>query len=120
RLGVHRPGTCEAGNVAGIAQLVERHLAKVEVAGSNPVARSADVAQLVERLPSKQDVAGSTPVIRSRSASRAQPLRKWRNWLAHRSPKPAVVGSNPTFRAKSPNERGRGPSGVSHSGNCTW
>ena len=28
------------GLVAGIAQLVERNLAKVEVAGSNPVSRS--------------------------------------------------------------------------------
>ena len=26
--------------VAGVAQLVERHLAKVQVAGSNPVSRS--------------------------------------------------------------------------------
>ena len=30
----------EQGGFAGIAQLVERNLAKVEVAGSNPVARS--------------------------------------------------------------------------------
>ena len=28
------------GHFAGIAQLVERHLAKVNVAGSNPVSRS--------------------------------------------------------------------------------
>ncbi len=28
------------GDIAGIAQLVERNLAKVEVAGSNPVSRS--------------------------------------------------------------------------------
>jgi hypothetical protein len=27
--------------VAGVAQLVERHLAKVQVAGSNPVSRSS-------------------------------------------------------------------------------
>jgi hypothetical protein len=28
------------GSLAGVAQLVEHHLAKVRVAGSNPVARS--------------------------------------------------------------------------------
>ena len=33
---------------AKIAQLVERHLAKVEVAGSNPVFRSRSTARVVE------------------------------------------------------------------------
>ena len=39
---------------AGIAQLVEHNLAKVGVAGSNPVSRSIGwLAQLVERSPYK-------------------------------------------------------------------
>ena len=35
-----RRGTLEPGRTADVAQLVERNLAKVEVAGSNPVVRS--------------------------------------------------------------------------------
>ena len=35
-------------NFAGIAQLVERNLAKVEVAGSSPVARSEEIAWLAD------------------------------------------------------------------------
>ena len=63
---------------ADLAHLVERHLAKVEVAGSSPVIRSkkvnigvsfdachADLAHLVERHLAKVEVAGSSPVIRS-------------------------------------------------------
>lgn len=69
---------------ARVAQLVERRVANAQVAGPNPVSRSAmrgagtgilarhgraGVAQLVERQPSKLDVAGSIPVSRSRSSS---------------------------------------------------
>ena len=77
--------------IAKIAQLVERDLAKVEVAGSSPVFRSkgnpsedfqnknwnlakiAKIAQLVERDLAKVEVAGSSPVFRSNKSG-------WRNW----------------------------------------
>ena len=43
--------------------MVERDLAKVEVAGSSPVIRSnGSLAQLGEHLPYKQRVTGSSPV----------------------------------------------------------
>ena len=49
---------------AGLAHLVERHLAKVEVASSSLVTRSicGSLAQLGEHLPYKQRVTGSSPV----------------------------------------------------------
>ncbi len=51
---------------AGLAHLVERHLAKVEVASSSLVSRSiflsGSLAQLGEHLPYKQRVTGSSPV----------------------------------------------------------
>ncbi len=48
---------------ADLAHLVERDLAKVEVAGSSPVIRSnGGLAQLGEHLPYKQRVTGSSPV----------------------------------------------------------
>lgn len=64
---------------ADVAQLVEHHLAKVDVAGSSPVVRSradhavptaqrdrhAPVAQRTERLTSDQLAGGSTPSRRS-------------------------------------------------------
>src|SRR6266540_5637669 len=36
--------------LAGVAQLVERHLAKVQVAGSNPVSRSKVVTNSPQRI----------------------------------------------------------------------
>ena len=48
--------------------MVERDLAKVEVAGPSPVCRStiiATIAQLVERDLAKVEVAGPSPVCRS-------------------------------------------------------
>ena len=54
--------------IATVAQLVERDLAKVEVAGPSPVCRStkiATIAQLVERDLAKVEVAGPSPVCRS-------------------------------------------------------
>ena len=36
-------GSIPTGGLAGVAQLVERNLAKVEVAGSNPVTRLQDI-----------------------------------------------------------------------------
>ena len=48
---------------ADLAHLVERDLAKVEVAGSSPVIRSnGGLAQLGEHLPYKQRVIGSSPI----------------------------------------------------------
>ncbi len=49
---------------AALAHLVERHLAKVEVASSSLVSRSTfgSLAQLGEHLPYKQRVTGSSPV----------------------------------------------------------
>ena len=49
---------------AAVAHLVERHLAKVEVASSSLVGRSicGSLAQLGEHLPYKQRVTGSSPV----------------------------------------------------------
>ena len=42
----------EAGrHRAGVAQLVERHLAKVKVAGSNPVSRSIFLPRTLNRWP---------------------------------------------------------------------
>lgn len=52
---------------AGVAQLVEHNLAKVDVVGSNPTARSnkyivvGGLAQLVEHRLDKAMVAGSIP-----------------------------------------------------------
>ena len=49
---------------AAVAHLVERHLAKVEVASSSLVGRSicGSLAQLGEHLPYKQRVSGSSPI----------------------------------------------------------
>ncbi len=49
---------------ADLAHLVERHLAKVEVASSSLVIRSisGSLAQLGEHLPYKQRVSGSSPL----------------------------------------------------------
>ena len=64
--------------LADLAHLVERDLAKVEVAGSSPVIRSiilkkeemkissflvGSIAQLGEHLPYKQRVIGSSPIV---------------------------------------------------------
>ena len=63
--------------LADLAHLVERDLAKVEVAGSSPVIRSTNkkgrdanffffigsIAQLGEHLPYKQRVIGSSPIV---------------------------------------------------------
>jgi hypothetical protein len=46
---------------AGIAQLVEHQPSKLDVAGSNPVPRSAAIAQMAERVLGKDEVPGSIP-----------------------------------------------------------
>ena len=58
-------GTTTLSTSADLAHLVERDLAKVEVAGSSPVIRSirGGLAQLGEHLPYKQRVTGSSPVV---------------------------------------------------------
>ena len=68
---------------AGIAQLVERNLAKVEVASSSLVSRSkrlhlnpAGIAQLVERNLAKVEVASSSLVSRSTSCKPFTPLKR--------------------------------------------
>ena len=65
---------------ADLAHLVERDLAKVEVAGSSPVIRSRPslmvffgrLAQLGEHLPYKQRVTGSSPVLSTKDEYRAK------------------------------------------------
>ena len=56
--------------IAGIAQLVERQLPKLNAAGSSPVSRSAclvaDVAQMIEHFLGKEEVTGSIPVASSK------------------------------------------------------
>ena len=49
---------------AGVAQLVEHHVANVNVVGSSPITRStfAIVAQLVEHRFCKPAVVGSNPI----------------------------------------------------------
>ena len=55
---------------AGVAQLVEHYLAKVDVEGSNPFARSniAAIALVVERILGKDEVTGSNPVSSTKQA----------------------------------------------------
>ena len=50
---------------AGVAQLVEHHLAKVNVESSNLSTRSARLAQLVEHYLDTVGVTGSSPVLRT-------------------------------------------------------
>ncbi len=117
---------------ARVAQLVEHHLAKVAVAGSNPVSRSslflpkyrgveqsvarrahnpkvigsspvpatiyeARVAQLVEHHLAKVAVAGSNPVSRS-----IFPFRRYGQVVRHRSAKPCISSSNLDAASKLP------------------
>ena len=74
---------------AAVAHLVERHLAKVEVASSSLVGRSicGSLAQLGEHLPYKQRVSGSSP-IRVVFASVAQSVEQG-------TENPRVIGSIP-------------------------
>src|ERR1039458_10576546 len=51
RSGDHRSGTANVTGTADVAQLVEHHLAKVRVAGSNPVVRSKNVQVRGLRVP---------------------------------------------------------------------
>jgi hypothetical protein len=55
-------------NMRGSGSVVERRLAKADVAGPNPVSRSicAPLAQLVEHLTLNQGVPGSSPRWRTR------------------------------------------------------
>ncbi len=64
-----QPGTSVLGCIADVAQLVEHHLAKVRVAGSNPVVRSEDLDEVCsvewprgEATACKAVYTGSNPV----------------------------------------------------------
>lgn len=75
----------------GVAQMAERHLAKVKAAGSNPVTHSilAGVAQMVEHFPCKEGVASSSLAAGSNVLGRVAQL-------AERTPeKRKVPGSTP-------------------------
>ena len=66
---------------AGIAQLVEHHLAKVDVAGSSPVSRSISrykggIAKRLRQRSAKPLFTGSNPVAASRVLDDA-PLGQW-------------------------------------------
>ena len=76
--------TLNSNPLAGIAQLVEHNLAKVGVAGSSPVSRSA-LGSLEQWLGSRRN-------------GRRQPahVAGWSSLVARRAHNPEVVGSNPT------------------------
>src|SRR4051794_37834477 len=109
------------GRRADVAQLVEHHLAKVRVAGSNPVVRS-DVLEAHrphsvewprgEATACKAVYTGSNPVSTSRTPARAIGAV----WLARFPDTEEVTGSSPVSPTSSTNapelrvSRGRGPS----------
>ena len=81
---VHIVFPCRHRRCADVAQLVEHHLAKVRVAGSNPVVRSIPpprprthraIGAAVARFPDTEEVTGSIPVspTPSRRASAPRP-----------------------------------------------
>ena len=84
-----------------MAQLVEHHLAKVRVAGSNPVVRSKRtrkprVISAVEwprgeAVACKAAYTGSNPV----STSTTKTMVDWRSWLARFLDMEEVTGSSP-------------------------
>lgn len=96
---------------AGIAQLVEHQPSKLNVAGSNPVSRSifqAVIAQLVEHVLGKDEVASSILVDSSKIVLLccyyyyvfgAEFYRSLAQLVEHRSPKPGVGGSIPSWPA---------------------
>ena len=77
-----------AVDVAGIAQLVEHNLAKVGVAGSSPVSRSARAV-----APERWHL-----VVAASKIGRLSPVyvAGWSSLVARRAHNPEVVGSNPT------------------------
>ena len=83
---------------AGIAQLVEHNLAKVEVAGSSPASRSifsGGIAQLAEQPAFNRQVLGSTPSAPTIFCFIGVSPRGPRHW----SLKSAFAGSNPATPA---------------------
>ena len=94
---------------ADVAQLVAHHLAKVNVAGSSPVIRSAQVTGLAVEWPRgeardcKSLYTGSNPV----STSQVQlNMVDWRSWLARFLDMEEVTGSSPVSTTKAPRRRG--------------
>ena len=63
------------GAHADVAQLVEHHLAKVGVAGSNPVVRSRSEVVCAARRSSAGHALGRSPRVRGRLASLLQVVR---------------------------------------------
>ena len=85
----HKRGSYTAGVPSDVAQLVERNLAKVEVAGSNPVIRSEGVAAPTVEWPRGEAAAckaaytGSNPVSTSvESTTTESPQGDWRSGSA--------------------------------------
>ena len=63
-----RDGSCKMPSHAGIAQLVERHVANVNAAGSSPVSRSiGGVAKRLRRRSAKPLYSGSNPLAASKN-----------------------------------------------------
>ena len=92
---------------ADLAHLVERDLAKVEVAGSSPVIRSINkreemqissflfgsIAQLGEHLPYKQRVIGSSPIVSTSAEPARAKLVCSTTWLCERHTMECLAGS---------------------------
>lgn len=103
----------------GSSVWLERHLAMVEVTGSNPVRCScfASVAQWAERLSSKEDAVGSTPTRRlARKRFSSPPSSELFGPVAHRGErlpcKQEAVGSSPTrSTGPAPSRDGLSPAG---------
>ena len=67
-------GARKSQQIARVAQLVERHLAKVEVAGSSPVSRSFNAENEVIHLDGLIFALKSTSIETGRNAYRRDPL----------------------------------------------
>ena len=78
------------------SSVVEHHLAKVGVAGSNPVVRllEAGVADAQDLNPAKGNLrTGSIPVLGSIQFNIT--MHPWLNWIEYLTTNQAVAGSNP-------------------------
>ena len=76
----------------GNSSVVEHNLAKVGVAGSNPVSRSiyvrgwkGGVAKWLRRRSAKPLFSGSNPLAASTTGRRVQQAPGWRNWETQRT-----------------------------------
>ena len=87
---------------AGIAQLVEHHLAKVGVAGSSPVSRSCLQAVQGRCGCGSATVPAQEPPLGRRPRSRALSCRRRSQVVRQRSAKPPFGGSNPPGASGNP------------------